>query len=849
MISKILTDPGVRETVERSLACSGRIPRPKKNSPSLVEGGGDLFDVIKRTHTLGLGTFAFLSLGGIQAGLAADPSSAATDASETVIVTGTREADKKAADSLAPIDVVTGDQLTATGQTDLRDVLSRLLPSFSRQAAAYDTGALTDAIQLRGLSPDQVLVLVNGKRRHTTANINADVGPLQGSAPVDLDLIPISAIDHIEVLRDGAAAQYGSDAIAGVVNIILKSADHGGSAGAETGAFYKGDGFTQGVSGDVGTALGPNGFLHLSGEFHYHNFSNRSGPDPQNDDIVDTRVLGDPESTREALAFNAGEKLGSGIELYLFGTYAHRDAQSWENFRNPSPDAFNSDAQALTPIYPNGFAPAETITENDFSVTAGVEGQDLLGWRWDLSSTYGGDSDRIGLVSSANSSLYVDTGSTPTSFHVGDYQNTQWTNNFDVSRPVTLGLLPAPVNVAIGLEHRRESYGLGAGDPASYYTSSNPDTSGTYGSGAQGLPGNLPAVAGGHSRNSVGTYVDLSTNLTQTWQVDVAGRYEHYSDFGSTADGKLSTRYDFSPHFAVRGTVSNGFRAPSLAEEYFSAVNVGPGYASVQVPVTSPAALALGSTPLKPEKSTNYSVGIVAEPASRLHATIDAYQIKITDRIVDSALYTDDETGYVSAALLKNGEVIPAGTTTSAQYYTNGADTLTRGLDMKADYTTDFGAWGQVRWDGALNLNYTSVRNIKLNSLGVPNLNEAGISYLSTATPRNKIVIGGTWYLDDWSVALHETRYGHVAQYDLDQVEFTNYFLNVVKAAYVTDAEIGYDVTENLHLAVGADNLFNRYPNKTNPATFAPSGWNTYDTTSPFGVNGGFYYTRLSYAF
>ena len=796
---------------------------------------------LKRRLALASGAIALL--GSIETARAAEPPA---DPSETIIVTGTRETDKKAAESLSPIDLVSADDLLATGQTDLRDALARALPSFTRQAQSYDAGALTDSIQLRGLNPDEVLVLVNGKRRHTTANLNADPGPLQGSAPVDLDMIPISAIDHIEVLRDGAAAQYGSDAIAGVVNIILKSADHGGSASSEIGAYYKGDGFTTDLAGDAGAKLGDSGFLHLSAEFHYHNFSNRTGPDPQNDGLVDTRVLGDPESTREVLGFNAGETLGYGIQLYAFGTYGHREAQSWENFRSSNPDV-STDGAALATLYPNGFAPVETISEDDFSITGGIKGDDFAGWHWDISSSFGGDADSLGVNHSGNVNLFVDTGATPTSFHVGDANTSQWTNTIDISRPVQLGL-PAPVDVALGVEHRRDTYSLGAGDPASYYSSADPDVNSTYSSGAQALPGNQPAVAGAHSRNSIGTYIDLATRPTTDWDVDLAGRYEHYSDFGSTENGKLSTRYAITPDLALRGTASTGFRAPSLAEEYYSAVAVGPGYASAQLPVESAAAIALGSKPLKPEDSTNFTVGFTAQPVPKLHASLDAYWIRIANRIVDSADYFNQNVG---SDLALNGIVLPNGTSPEAQYYVNGATTLTRGLDLKADYSTDLGAYGQIKWDAALNLNDTNVRSITLNADGTPNLDAAAISYLRTATPKNKIILGATWYQDDLSVMLRETRYGHVAQQDIDQYTFSDFELNTVNAAYITDLEIGYDLTDRLHLAVGADNLFDKYPTKINPnsPTFAPSGWNVYDTTSPFGFNGGFYYGRVSFSF
>jgi iron complex outermembrane receptor protein len=430
---------------------------------------------------------------------------------DEVVVTGTRELNVKARDSVAPIDVIPASALVATGATDLRDALERTLPSLNRQSFGGDLGNLTDSIQLRGLSPDHVLILINGKRRHTTASIYADSGPLQGSAPVDIDLIPISAIDHIEVLRDGAAAQYGSDAIAGVINIILKSADHGGDASVTAGEYYKRDGFTGDAGVDGGFALGEGGFLHLSADYLHHDHSVRSGPDSRTG-VVDNLIFGDPLINRSSLAYNAGKSFAdNAIEAYSFATYAHRNAESYENYRLPN---------KIPAIYPNGFSPQETISENDFSVTAGVKGNDLFGWHWDVASTYGSDNDHFGLVDSGNPTLFELTGSTPTTFDIASFKNTQWTNNLDLVRPFDIGLA-APFNVAFGAEYRRETYKVGAGQPESYIDG-----------GSQSFQGLAPVNAGSYSRSNYAGYIDLATNPVEHWQVELAGRYEHYTDFG-----------------------------------------------------------------------------------------------------------------------------------------------------------------------------------------------------------------------------------------------------------------------------------------------------------------------------
>jgi iron complex outermembrane recepter protein len=751
---------------------------------------------------------------------------------DSVIVTGTRASNVKARDSAAPIAVISGEALQATGATDLRDALERTLPSLNVQSFSGDLGALTDAIQLRGLSPDDVLVLVNGKRRHTTANIYLDAGPQQGSAPVDLDLIPLSAIDHIEVLEDGAAAQYGSDAIAGVINIILKSGDHGGNVEATTGQYYHGDGFTAGGAGDIGTSLGEDGFLHLSIDYRHHDHSVRSGPDSRTGED-DNDIFGDPESTRTAFGYNAGKSFADGgVELYSFGTYANRYAESFENYRLPS---------ILPEVFPDGFSPEETIEENDFSATLGIKGNDLWGWHWDLSSTYGGDDDRFGLIHSANPGLYVVTGATPTSFHISTNKDTQWTNNLDFVRPFDVGLA-SPISTAFGFEYRRETYSLSPGDPASYL----------YG-GSQSYVALEPVSAGNHQRSNYAGYVDISGDPVADWVVDLAGRYEHYTDFGDATSGKLSMRYNFIPRFALRGTVSNGFRAPSLAQEYFSNLNVSPTGASGQLAVNSPAALALGAVPLQAEKSTNFSVGAVAEPLEGLQATLDAYYIKIKNRIIEGGTY---EGPIAVAALESQGVTFPPGidpADVSAVYFSNGADTKTYGADFTLGYRSDLGGVGTVDWDAEANWTHTEVTRIGLDNNGNPLLNAQGVAYLTSAQPQSKIILGGTWRNSGWVATLHEIRYGQSIFQDTffagpDIFSNKVFYESIDPPRYVTNLEFGYRWAVGLEWVAGAANLFNVYPKELPPAE-RYLGAARFDGNTGIGIDGGYYYTRVSFGF
>lgn len=754
---------------------------------------------------------------------------------DRVVVTGTRTA-TKATRSLTPVDVITAAQLQSTGQADLRDALVSLSPAIQRQAMGGAQAALVDTLTLHGLTPDQVLVLVNGKRRHSTATISLNPGPQQGSTGVDIDLIPVSAVDHVEILRDGAAAQYGSDAIAGVINIILKSDTKGGYIESLTGQTYQGDGLRQSTSANYGFALGPGGFLNLSAEVSRDNHTNRTEQYAHTGALAgeaSNKYIGDPASTRQVVGFNAGYFLNDNVQLYGFGTYAHRDAASYQTVRG---------ASVLPAVYPNGFVPQDLLSENDFSVTLGAKGDNLLGWKWDLSSTYGGDNANFSQSSSANIGLYQATGQTPTKFYIGRQADTQWTNNLDLTRPFNLGFLPAPLNVSFGVEQRIEGYSVGAGEPYSYL----------YG-GTPALVGLPPASESNNTRNVLATYIDLSTNITRKWRIDLAGRFEHYSDVGDTTNGKIATRYDFTPWIALRGSVSTGFRAPSLAQEYYTTISPTPTSAFALLAANSAAARALGAQALKPEKSTSYNIGLVLTPARDLNVTIDAYQIDIRDRIVEGGSQTGAAAiNAIGLAGFSTPLGIPA-SAISASYFTNGANTRTRGLDLATTYRTYLGQYGSIDWDLGINFNTTSLTRLATGANGKALLNAQQVAYLTTGTPKNKIILGGVWNYGKWGLSLHETRYGSTSAQESYRtgpnagsvtvfIPFTN------KAEYTTDIEARYSVTKHFNVAVGARNLFNAYPNKLPlAAQYAGAVYDT--TTSPIGIDGGFYYLRARYVF
>ncbi len=816
-----------------------------------------------------------------------------------VIVTGTRQVGVKAVDSAAPIQVVGGEALKNVGQPDLIQTLSQNLPSFNAQGYGADTAALTLSAALRGLSPNDTLVLIDGKRRHGTSNLAVDNGsPYTGNASGDLSFIPVGAIDHVEVLQDGAAAQYGSDAIAGVVNIILKSADHGGSLEVNAGQYYEGDGKSISWTLNKGFSLWGKGFFNVTLEEDYHDHSKQGSCDirfanplsgcaltdanPADAGIIHAPgypnvnyIYGDPMYNTYKLFANMGYDLGDGIQFYANGSYGHRDSQGYENYRKPSkictPDASGNCIISSEP-FPNGFDPREAIREQDYAFTVGLKGK-ALEWNWDLSTTYGADRDGVSTLNSANLDLFLATGATPTQFFDGIFEATEWTSNLDIERDFSVGLA-SPLNVAFGGEARRNTFLIGSGDPASY-----------YGAGAQSYPGFSPADAGNHSRTNYSAYVDFAVDPITGLHVDLAGRYEDYSDFGQTEVGKVTLRYDFNPVIAIRGTVSNGFRAPTLAEEYYTSVNVSPEFALVQLPPDGSAATTAGFNKLKPELSNNYSVGVVLHPVERLQITADVYQINIHDRIINSGTLL----GTLCSSQLPNGSCAPGSLTvvsngvnnaiaatgqkldsglsyTGINIFSNAANTRTRGVEATATYASDFGDYGHVNWSAGFNYNQTDVTRLAPLPLPVTNmafgqtalLTANAIAGLTTAAPRVKVVLAAYWTLGRWAVNLRDTIYGVTSEPvspDGTGSQPGKTVLVGSPATSITDLDISYKLTRDLRLAAGANNLLGQRP-PTIPYLAASGqmadGNNVFGEPiqfSPYGINGGYYYVKATLNF
>ena len=808
----------------------------------------------------------------------------ASDGLDQIIVTGSRQSGLKAADSPAPIQVIGVEALRATGAPDLPTALAQVVPSFVMQAYGNDLAGETLQAKLRGLSCNDVLVLVNGKRRHTTANIEIDPGdPYQGCAGVDWSMIPLDSIDHIEVLTDGAAAQYGSDAIAGVVNIILKKNSSGGTITGTYGNYMDGGGNTGDVSANVGFAPIDNSYVNLTAEVHHHGDSNRGQIDPRvinaaasgtypNDNVVNAPGYpnlngqeGDAEYEQKIFALNAGFDFGNGQEFYAFGTYGDKTAAAFQNYRTPSKVSYTDPATGVTTYpFPFGFDPQESTHETDYSITAGFKGVVAL-WNWDLSSTYGGDKPKIFTLNSANSAVYASTGiPTPSNYYDGFLQTTQWTSTLDFNRDFDVGMA-GPLNVAFGAEYRRDTYGVGAGVPISYEEG-----------GAQSYPGFTPTDAGTHDRRNEAVYIDFAAKPVDKLRVDAAARYEHYSDFGSATLGKLTARYDFAPEFAVRGTASNGFRAPTLAEEFYSATNVTSNTATVQLPPNSPGGKLLGlGNGLQAEHSVNLSLGLLWRPTPGVNASLDIYQISITNRIVPTGVLDGTVNGVplpsasaVNAAIAANGnsldpDVVQNGTT-GVSTFANGIDTRTHGADLVFNFPNDY-AFGHVNWSVGAEYNQTVITRVPgtpAELVGLTLYNAESLSDITTASPKYVVDLGALWTLGKASVNLVEKIYGPASEWENDDgdnpANALEYFRSETGVTAITNLDLGYQFTHYFRMNIGALNLFDRYPDKLNGTLRSHLdnlayndnlGVQQYPSFTPSGIDGGFYSVKATFSF
>jgi iron complex outermembrane recepter protein len=924
--------------------------------------------MLRRHHLLASAAAAFTVTAAPAFAQEGPPAEGATEVpGEQIIVTGSRSTSRTVENSPVPVDVLSGEQITEGGQVETNKILNKLVPSFNFPQPAISDGS--DALRpatLRGLAPDQTLVLVNSKRRHTSAllNINGTVG--RGSAAVDMNSIPGLAIERIEVLRDGASSQYGSDAIAGVINIRLKTASDSGRAVATYGKYVTTLTDVLRVTGLQTTAGQPvldpadnryflantdgelsvrdgetysfatnfglpffgmeGGFLNITAEYRHRSRTNRTGFDLRPNYVrnggvtFDPRELtfdrrefrfGDPKADDYSIFVNAGAPMGDVFEWYAFGSFNQRDSVSAANYRGQN-NANNVDYSQLAPgqappntftrpvLTPDGFLPLIQSDLLDYAYTSGIRG-DLGGWRVDFSAGIGNNRFEYRVENSVNASFGA---ATQRAFDAGALRYGQGLVNLDLSREFDFGLAK-PLTLSIGGEYRNERYQIRPGDFQSYalgpfFRAAISNTTavncanqqGSFnattnvctfpgrqgGAGAQGFAG-LPASAQTDARrHNYAAYVEVDTDIVDALSITAAGRYEHYSDFGDTISGKLAARFEVFPGYAIRGSVSNGFRAPSLHQQVFTTTSTnfisGVPVDILTIPVSHPVARALGSKDLDAEKSFNLSAGLTANPFRGLTLTVDYYNIKITDRIVltenlgASGAGTTAQNNAVAAVLAGAG--FPS--IGAARFFINGLDTRTQGIDAVMTYRlpVDF---GRINLTAAYNYNDQEILAYN-NNLGplatIPGLVLFGRQEslrFTRGQPKDKIVLSADGDIGALGFTLRSTRYGRVlspgavAPLAPNQASLTALGPDDVALSpkWITDIELRYDVLENVSLAIGADNVFDVYPDRLpfgpRPASagggFYPQNnqYNAYSVFSPFGFNGRFLYGRVAFDF
>ncbi|WP_281614272.1 TonB-dependent receptor [Flammeovirga sp. SubArs3] len=742
---------------------------------------------------------------------------------EAVEIVGSRSQNRTVTETPVAIDVINLEEVTAaTGQLDMNQLLQYVAPSFNanRQSGA-DGADHVDPATLRGLGPDQTLVLINGKRRHQSSLINLYGTRGRGNTGTDLNAIPMSSIERIEILRDGASAQYGSDAIAGVINIVLKKNTDGVNVNVGTGVTSEGDGATGNVDVNYGTKLGDNGgFVNVTGQYQYRGRTNRV---PEGQETF-RNYIGDALAEGYGAFVNAALPVSENTEVYAFGGYNYRHGESYAWTRE------SDDDRNVPEIYPNGFDPNIISDITDFSISTGVKTK-WNDWKIDLNNTFGHNEFKYNVNNTLNASMGINS---PTSFYAGKHYLSQNVTGVDVSKFYD-GFLNG-LNVAFGSEFRIDTYGIGAGEEASY---TNYSEDGSIPGGSQGFPGFRPENVVNAHRTNVALYLDLETDITEKWMVAVAGRYENYSDFGSTFNGKIATRYEVSKALAFRGSFSTGFRAPSLAQKYYSStftdVEGGVTIDKVIAPNDSELAQALGIPELKQEKALNASFGFTANPLDGLSITVDGYYVKIDDRIVLTGAFTSDDPDI--------GDELEAMNVGAAQFFTNALNTQTYGVDVVVAYTHNWDLH-TITTSLAGNFNHMELGEINTNEKleGKEDIyfGEREQMFLLASAPKSKFNFSVNHNYKKFSSMIRLNRYSEVELMDWDG-NIDHYAPRVT-----TDVAVTYALSQKLNWTLGGNNIFNVYPSKQDPLSTESGGY--YDAVQ-MGFNGAYFYTKLGFKF
>ncbi len=804
----------------------------------------------------------------------APPAGESSGELDTITVLGSRAKNRTAAETAAPVDVIDSEQLERTGARELGQLLQMLEPSFnfSRTTISDGTDILRPAT-LRALGPDQVLVLVNGKRRHQQALVNVQQTIARGSAGTDINAIPITAIQRIEVLRDGAAAQYGSDAIAGVINVVLKKQTKETQLFFEAGQTREGDGQVLHGGLNHGFELGDDGYINLSVEYRDREATNRAGPDSLR--VSPARVtqrIGDADATDAYVWANGAVGAGNG-ELYFFGGLSRREGSSYGFFRSAG------DGRTVPALYPNGFLPNIVTTVEDGSLAVGFKAPFNDTWDWDLSINHGRSRFGFHERNSVNVSWWYEPlnpanpagpryNASPTSADTGTLKFQQTTLNFDVRGSVDIGA-SEPLSLATGLEYRREDYAIEAGDPVSYTygRTNNPaiqilnQNGGFAAPGIQGFPGFSPNEEVDDGRSNYALYVDAETRFGGKFLLGGALRFEDYSDFGNTLTGKLSARWDITDTFALRGTIATGFRAPGVQQLFYSqrSTNIDPTTGLLADTLTarqdSAVTRAFGIDPLKEEESLSKTIGFSWKPSDNFTLTMDAFWIDIDDRIIFSSNIAPESIGTNGLPCTPTNTNCPIRAilapfgVAQAQFFTNAIDTKTRGIDIVAEYSTE-AAGGTLDLTALLHWNKTEVTARRSQSaiLSPSQLfDDSQVTLVEEGQPGARHVLQAVWTRGFFDGTLRANYFGSVAGEG-----FTPGFKQTWDGATLFDFALGFQVGEKVRLTLGSNNFLDTYPDKwdRNQAFPFPQLGFTYGwETLPFGINGAYYYAKIDWKF
>jgi len=832
------------------------------------------------------------------------------EGAQTMVIVGSRAAPRSIGDSPVPVDVISAEEMQANGTSDMTSLLASVAPSFNVNTQPIsDAATMVRPANLRGLSPDSTLILVNGKRRHRSAVISFLGGGISdGAQGPDTSVIPAIALKQVEVLRDGASAQYGSDAIAGVINFVLKDNSSGGSLEVKTGSYAEGDGDQLTFAANIGMPLSERGFVNFSAEINSQDATDRSIQRPDAQDLIDAgntavanpaQIWGSPNVMDDVKLFmNVGLDLGDNKEAYMFANYADREVDGGFFFRNPhnrggvfgddvyddmgTPDD-DSDDELLgwnaligdltfdgtgncpaifTPVgqslldqpgfqqvlddpncfsfaemFPGGFTPRFGGFVTDVSMVMGTRGEFSDGTYYDFSGSVGQNTADFRIRNTVNANLGP---LTPTDFDPGTYRQREVALNADFSKDLETGF--DSMALSYGFEIRQDTFEIKNGDPDSFANTLGTDRDLAiqgFSIGSNGFQGFSPVNAGIFSRTSKGAYLDLETYVTVDWMVGVALRTEDFSDFGSTFDYKISTKYDVNDELGLRGSISTGFRAPTVGQSNVRNVstNFSPdgGLQEIAtIPPTSDVALKLGGTALDPEESDSLTFGFVYEKDD-FFLTVDLFRIEVEGRISqtsDISLVENLTQEEIDELIADNPEALNFA---AIRYFTNDFDTVTTGVDIVANYSQEL--WGgNMKYGFAYNYTDTEV-----DSAG-EFVGATKVKVLEENVPNNRGFITANFSKDDWSLIAKLNYYGRFYEAHLDSGSLPIYADN----AYLVDMEYNMDINESVGFAVGTNNLFDEYPTENPHAGVVGA---RYPTTSPFGFNGRFMYAKVTYDF